>query len=130
MMRIDTLGKVKCLFSPCEAHSAELTRDGGTIAGRGQDVRSVRLLLLLLLLVIIGKSLAVIVIVRAMRQDGHKAHASTGRHHETARSSGKRVIVKECGFLAFLFIVSNRDERRDGAKGEFFRLCEVFLHGV
>ena len=125
MMRIDTLGKVKCLFSPCEAHSAELTRDGGTIAGRGQDVRSVRLLLLLLLLVIIGKSLAVIVIVRAMRQDGHKAHASTGRHHETARSSGKRVIVKECGFLAFLFIFANGHEFGDGAERKAFGLADM-----
>ena len=137
MMRIDTLGKVKCLFSPIEAHSAELTRDSGTIASGWQDVRSEGLAFLLLILVIIVECLAVIVIIRAMRQDGHKAHASTGRHHESRIASGKRVRVKECGFLAFVvLIIANRDERRDGAERKAFGLADMggefnqVLHGV
>ena len=126
MMRIDTLGKVKCLFSPCEAHSAELTRDCRAIACGGKDIGSVRLLLRLFAFVVVAPCLAVIVIVRAMRQDGHKAHASTGRHHETARSSGKRVRVKECGFLAFVVLIfANGHEFGDGAERKAFGLADM-----
>ena len=135
MMRIDTLGKVKCLFSPCEAHSAELTRDGGTIACGGKDIGREGLALLLSILVIIGECLAVIVIIRAIRQDGNDAHASTGRHHESRIASGKRVRVKECGFLAFVvLIIANRDEFGDGAERKAFGLADMggdcINHGV
>ena len=136
-MRIDTLGKVKCLLSPCEAHGAKLTRDCRAIAGRGKDVRSVRLLVRFFAFVVVAPCLAVIVIIRAMRQDGHKAHASTGRHDKAAIASGKRVRVKECGFFAFvLLIIANRDERRDGAERKAFGLADMggefdqVLHGV
>jgi hypothetical protein len=39
------------------------------------------------------------------------------------------VTVKAGSLFAF-FIVANRDEFGNGAKGELFRLGEVVLHGV
>jgi len=111
------------LLAPSKAHSAKLSRDCRAITGRRQNVGGVRLLLLLFVVVVV-ECLAVVVVISAMWQDGHKASPCTGRHHKPARTGGQGVTVKAGGFLAF-FIIANRDEGRDGTKGEAFGLADM-----